>query len=372
MKKIATILNVKTAILILTLGLQACTSAEKSTQAESSTSERRVASQFNEKVVISGLDRPWAVVAGPDGNIWITEKRSANILIYNAQFQLQKKLKVSGVTSYVEGGLLDLAFHPQFSRTHWLYLSYTIKVGSGTQTQIVRFTYRDGKLQDQKMLIGGPVSEQGHHYGSRLLFDDHGYLLASFGERYEGAKAQDMNVMHGKIVRITDDGKIPADNPFGPNSAIYTIGNRNPQGLDIHPISRRIFESEHGPSGFDAPGGGDEINEIIAGKNYGWPMYHHKSEPAGFVGPLAEYTPAIAPSGIIFYTGNALPQWKNNLFVAALRGQRLVRLNIDTRGTVRDTEDLLVDKYGRLRDVATSPDGSLLVLAEDGRLIQLN
>ena len=179
-----------------------------------------------------------------------------------------------------------------------------------------------------------------------------------------------MSVLHGKIVRLNDDGSIPKDNPFG-KSAIYSLGHRNPQGLAIHPVSGKMYDSEHGPSSFDAPPGGDEINEIIAGANYGWPQYHHRENGPGMTAPLLEYTPAIAPSGAIFYTGNALPQWKNDFFVACLRGQQVLRVRFDQSGRPGETEVLLKDKYGRLRDVETSPDGSLLVLAEDGRLIQL-
>jgi aldose sugar dehydrogenase len=144
-----------------------------------------------------------------------------------------------------------------------------------------------------------------------------------------------------------------------------------PQGLAIHPVSQRIYDSEHGPSVFDAPAGGDEINEILAGANYGWPVIHHRMEAAGMISPILEYTPAIAPSGIAFYTGQVIPEWKNDLFVAALKGQRVLRIRFDNQSRVVDSEVLLEGKYGRLRDVETSPDGSLLVLAEDGRLIQL-
>ncbi len=324
-----------------------------------------------DKVVISGMDRPWAVVSGPDGNIWITEKRSGHILIYSPKFVLQKTLKgLPNLSSYVEGGLLDLAFHPKFKENNWLYVAYTVHGKAGYFVQINRFTYKNGALKEQKTLINGPASDVGNHFGSRLLFDDTGMLLASFGERLEKEKAQDMTVLNGKIVRLTEDGSIPNDNPFK-NSPIFSFGHRNPQGLAIHPISRKIYDTEHGPSEFDAPGGGDELNELKAGGNFGWPLIHHRMESQGLIAPLLEYTPAIAPSGMIFYTGNAIPDWKNDLFFAALRGQQVVRARIDKKGNVTETEVLLKEKYGRLRDVETSPDGSLLVLAEDGRLIQL-
>lgn len=326
-----------------------------------------------DRVVISGMDRPWAVVSGPDGNIWITEKRTGHIRIYSPKFVLQKT--VSGLpnfASYVEGGLLDIAFHPRFNESKWLYVAYTVKNSKDEYyVQLTRFTYSDGKLKDTKILLNGPASAVGNHFGSRLLFDDRGFLLASFGERLDKEKAQDMTQMNGKIVRLTDEGAIPADNPFGPKSPIFSLGHRNPQGLAIHPVSRMLFDSEHGPSGFDAPGGGDEINQVVPGGNYGWPLYHHTNTAPGFWGPLLEYTPAVAPSGISFYTGTAIAQWKNDLFIACLKGQKVLRARIDKKGQVTETEFLLVGKYGRLRDVETSPDGTLLVLSEEGDLIQL-
>jgi aldose sugar dehydrogenase len=326
---------------------------------------------FTEKVVISGMDRPWAVVSGPDGNIWITEKRSGNIYVYNSKFEKLEKIKgPENMSPYVEGGLMDLAFHPNFKNNQFLYLTYSVRNGNKYRIQVARFKYMKGSLNDQKVIIEGAEGEAGNHFGSRLLFDRKVFLYATFGERIEKEKAQDMTVLHGKIVRLNDDGSIPKDNPFA-KSPIYSLGHRNPQGLALHPISGKMYDSEHGPSSFDAPPGGDEINEIIAGANYGWPQYHHRENGPGMTAPLLEYTPAIAPSGAIFYTGGAIPEWKNDFFVACLRGQQLLRVRFDQKGRAADTEVLLKDKYGRLRDVETSPDGSLLVLAEDGRLIQL-
>lgn len=328
-------------------------------------------SAFTEKVVISGMDRPWAVVSSPDGNIWITEKRSGNIYVYNSKFERLQKIKgPENMSSYVEGGLMDLAFHPQFKENQLLYLSYSVRNGSKYRIQVAQFKYAKGVLTNQKVIIEGAEGEAGNHFGSRLLFDSKGFLYATFGERIEKEKAQDMNLLHGKIVRLHDDGSIPKDNPFA-KSAIYSLGHRNPQGLVIHPISGKMYDTEHGPSSFDAPPGGDEINEITAGANYGWPQYHHRENGPGKTAPLLEYTPAIAPSGAIFYTGTAIPEWKNDLFVACLRGQQVLRVRFNQKGKPTDTEFLLKDKYGRLRDVETSSDGSLLVLAEDGRLIQL-
>jgi aldose sugar dehydrogenase len=325
-----------------------------------------------DKVVISGLQNPWAVVPSPSGEIWISEM-AGGIKIYDAGYRLKSTLKnFTNVKAYGQGGLLDIAFHPRFTNNHWIYLAYVVEQNGKHNTRVSRFTYTNGILNEAKMMIDGPSGDDGAHFGCRLVFDRAGFLYASFGERHQKEKAQAQDSLHGKIVRLTDDGQIPKDNPFGASNAVFSIGHRNPQGLDIHPLNGKLYDSEHGPSGYDAEGGGDEINLIKAGANYGWPIIHHKLTKAGMEAPLVEYTPAVAPSGAAFYTGSLITQWKNDFFVAALRGQRLIRLRIDKDGAVTESEMLLQGKYGRLRDVGNSPDGSLLVLTDDGRLIRLS
>ncbi len=324
-----------------------------------------------DQVVVSGLDRPWAVVAGPDGNLWISEKTGA-IKIYSPSFVLQATLKGFPELSVLgEGGVLDIAFHPRFAQNGWVYVAYSVADPTGHHTRINRFRYAAGQLQDHKNIFDGPSSNAGTHFGCRLVFDSNGFLYASFGERREMYLAQDLNLSHGKIVRLEDDGSIPSDNPFGSGNPIFTLGHRNPQGLAIHPVSQKMYNSEHGPTVYDAPAGGDEINEIIRGANYGWPKYHHQTTDPGFEAPLLEYTPAIAPSGIAFYTGGKISAWKNDLFVACLRGQQLLRVRIAANGRVVEQQKLLTGKFGRLRDVETSPDGTLLIISESGKLIQL-
>jgi glucose/arabinose dehydrogenase len=324
-----------------------------------------------DQVVVSGLDRPWAVVSGPDGNIWISEK-TGSIKIFSPTFKLLRTL--SGFPDLVvtgEGGVLDIAFHPLFKNNNWIYVAYSVADATGHHTRINRFTFVSNSLQEHKIIFDGPSSNAGTHFGARLVFDAQGFLFASFGERREMYKAQDLNLSHGKIVRVKDDGSVPVDNPFGASNAVFTYGHRNPQGLAIHPVSQKMYDSEHGPTVYDAPAGGDEINEIVRGTNYGWPDYHHQMTGPNVQSPLLEYTPAVAPSGIAFYTGTKIPGWTNDLFVACLRGQKLLRIHFDSSGRVASQQSLLATKYGRLRDVDTSPDGSLLVISEGGKLIQL-
>ncbi len=324
------------------------------------------------KVVLSNLDSPWAVLPSPEGDLWITEK-SGKISIYDAGFELKHTL--SGFPDMVaagQGGLLDIAFHPRHAENHWVYLAYTVGSPSTRHTRVTRFTWQNQTLTEPKIIVDGPEGSDNAHFGCRLVFDRQGYLYASFGERHQKEKAQRLDSLHGKVVRLHDDGKIPTDNPFGPTNAIFTYGHRNPQGLDIHPESGVLYVSEHGPSGYDAPPGGDEINVLSAGANYGWPVIHHQMQQTGMRSPLLEYTPALAPSGAHFYTGDKIPAWKNNLFVAMLAGQSLLRVEIKNDGTIGQTEELFKGVYGRLRDVGQHSDGSLLVITDGGELLQIS
>lgn len=328
------------------------------------------AANVEDVVLKNDLNSPWAVVASPDGQVWITE-RDGDIKIFDGAYNLVNTVgDFPDIQPVGQGGLLDLAFHPRYLQNGWIYVAYTVQQNNGYNTQVNRFTYRNGQLSERKKILDGPSGTDSAHFGCRLVFDEAGYLYASFGERHQKEKAQLKNSLHGKTVRLTDEGAIPSDNPFQ-NNAIFTMGHRNPQGLAIHPVSKKLVVSEHGPTGYDAPGGGDEINILKPGANYGWPVIHHRQTREGMESPLQEYTPAVAPSGIAFYTGNKIPQWKNDLFVATLAGATLFRLTIDANGRLTNEEKLYEDKYGRLRDVGNAPDGTLLVITENGQLIQL-
>ncbi len=333
---------------------------------------RTLATEIEVKVVLDNLKEPWAVVPGPDGDLWVTEK-AGRVLIYDASFQLKHSLgDFAGLVSAGQGGLMDIAFHPKFSENHWVYLAYTLGSVGERRTRVTRYTFQNQELTAAKVIIEGPQGADNAHFGCRLVFDREGFLFAAFGERHEKEKAQQLDSLHGKVVRLHDDGKIPSDNPFGPSNAVFTYGHRNPQGLDLHPESGVLYVSEHGPSGYDAAPGGDELNSLSAGANYGWPVIHHQMQRAGMKSPLWEKTPALAPAGALFYTGDQISVWKNNFFVAMLRGKSLLRAEIKSDGRVGATEELLKDRYGRLRDVGQHPDGSLLVVTDDGEMIQIS
>lgn len=329
----------------------------------------------SERVVLKGLEKPFSVVASPEGTVWISEK-PGRIKIFDSKYALLDTLSVTlghfpDFQFFGEGGILDVVFHPQFLINRQVYIAYSVQKNGEHLTRIQRFTYARGSLSNYKVIFDGPGGTAGTHFGCRLAFDRGGQLYASFGERREMHKAQDVSVGHGKIVRLNDDGSIPRNNPFGARSPVYSLGHRNPQGLVFRESDGRLFSSEHGPTIYDAPEGGDEVNEVFAGANYGWPMYHHRETAPGFEAPIAEYTPAVAPSGIAFYTGSRIAEWRGDLFVAMLRGRHLRKLRVAGDGRVVGDEKLLAGRYGRLRDVETSPTGSLLVLTDDGRLVEI-
>ncbi|MFQ5540279.1 MAG: PQQ-dependent sugar dehydrogenase [Candidatus Binatia bacterium] len=325
------------------------------------------------EVLLEGLRDPWAVVSAPDGGLYITEARGQ---IYKyGQGQLSQPLRrVPRVTHSGQGGLLDFVFHPQFDHNKWIYLSYSVGPFHNMRTRVTRFTLDDDELKNPVILVEGGKGSDGAHFGSRLVFGKDGKLYVTIGERHQKELAQHLGYLNGKVLRLNDDGTVPNDNPFvgvrGARPEIYSYGHRNPQGIDVHPVSGLIFITEHGPTGYDAPGGGDEINVIEKGGNYGWPVIHHQLTHPDMKSPLVEYTPAVAPSGASFYLGDIIPEWENDFLFATLRGAALYRLKIDGKNVV-EHEVLFEGEFGRLRDVASGKDGYLYVISEGGELIRI-
>ncbi len=292
--------------------------------------------------VAGGLTHPWSMAFLPDGKIPITERPGRLLLLADGRTQL-----VTGrpeITATGQGGLLDVVLHPDFARNGWLYFSYSAGRGDDLGTRVTR-----ARLDDT--------------------------LLISLGDRGESDRAQDLRDPAGSVRRLTDDGRIPPDNPFAGRREsrradalpeIWTYGHRNPQGLTVQPGTGRVWEVEHGPRG------GDELNLLEPGRNYGWPVITYGreysggpvgegiTERPGMEQPAAYWVPSISPSGMTFYTGAAFPAWKGNLFVGALSGQQLRRLVLEVRQEV-----LLADTLGRIRDVRQGPDGNLWLLTDE-------
>jgi glucose/arabinose dehydrogenase len=316
-------------------------------------------SSFRVEKVVGGLQVPWSIVWAPDGRMIFTERVGRVRVFENGTLKPQPLFVVPDVEPTGESGLMSVVLHPQFATNHLLYLSYAYG-GAGIRVRVVRYREAPEGFVDRKVIIEDIPAAQ-FHAGCRLRFGPDGKLYITTGDATQRELAQRLDSLAGKTLRLNDDGSIPNDNPFiGQANArpeIWSYGHRNSQGMDWQPGSNLMFQTEHGPSGFDGPGGGDEVNIVERGKNYGWPLIHHKESRAGLESPLLEYTPACAPASGMFYRGSVFPQFKENLFFGCLRGEGLIRVALDGRRVL--SQERLITKYGRIRDVAEGPDGFL-------------
>jgi len=325
--------------------------------------------RFKVEVIARGLEVPWDIEPMPDGRILVLERSGRIRVLRNQQLDpTPYPVTLENFTARGQGGLMDMTLHPGYATNKLVYLSYTVETNRNMHTRVARF--RDtgtGLVFDRPIFNADPVDST-KHFGSRLGFGQDGKLYITLGERGKWDKAQDLSNINGKTLRLEADGTIPTDNPFvgraGAKPEIFSYGNRNTQAMAFQPGTGLIWQAEHGPSGNDRAGGGDEINIIEAGKNYGWPVIHHSMTQAGMESPLREFTPATAPGGAAFYTGDRFPQWQGNLLVANLRSQSLQRFMISDRQII-SVENLLINEYGRLRAVAVA-DGYVYISTSNG------
>jgi len=340
--------------------------------------------EFRVTTVARGLVHPWSLAFLPNGDMLVTERVGRLRIIRNGELRPMPVAGVPEVELGGQGGLLDIALHPKFAENRLIYLSYAAAGEGGSGTEVARAHLIDDELVDlERIMDVRPKSIGGRHFGSRLLFGRDGYLYVTAGERANSDRAQNLGDLAGSIMRITDDGGVPPDNPFvgraDARPEIYTYGNRNPQGLAMHPETGQIWEAEHGPKG------GDEINILVAGTNYGWPVISYGrsysgaeigegTAKAGMAQPVRHWgVPSVSPSGMAFYTGGDFPSWRDNMFLGALSGRVLIRLVLD--GTEIVHEERLLEDFGeRIRDVRQGPDGSLYLLTDSpkGRLLRLD
>ena len=338
---------------------------------------------FQVETYADGFEIPWGMAFLPDnrmmvtdriGDLWIVEKDGKD------------KVKVSGeipnVRSKGQGGMLDVAVHPDYNTNSYIYLSYSDYSENKSHTSLIRAKLVNNSLVNSQIIFRPEekfFTKRSLHFGSRIIFDDKGFIFFCIGDRGDRDLAQNLDMPNGKMYRIRDDGTIPIDNPFyytkGAIKSIWSYGHRNPQGLALHPSTRQLWEAEHGPRG------GDEVNIILRGHNYGWPIITYGKNYSGTIisklthhegmdQPVFHWTPSIAVCGIAFYEGSQFPEWKNNLLATSLKYERLHRVELDGMNMVKD--EIIFEAESRVRDVEVGPDGMIYVALEDpGRIVKL-
>ena len=335
--------------------------------------------------VATGLDLPWGMAFLDGDRILVTEKDGRLRVVEGGRLLPKPVAGLPEVRVRGQGGLLDVTAHPQFARNGLVYWSFADGSMTSVGTEVARGRLVGDaasgyRLENVEVIFQQrPKGGSGNHFGSRLVWGRDGNLFITLGDRGRMSEAQNPSNHVGKILRVTDAGRVPADNPFARDAEarpeIFSLGHRNVQGAALHPVTGELWAHEHGPQG------GDEVNIVRAGRNYGWPVITYGvnygtgttigegTAKPGMEQPLWKWVPSIAPSGMTFYTGDRFPKWKGSLFVGALAGQMLVRLTLDGDSVVREER---IRGTGRTRDVRAGPDGNLYVLSEsEGALLRL-
>lgn len=323
------------------------------------------------RTLVTGLDTPWDITMGPDGVIWVTERRGVVSRIDTASGQVSPVGTIEAVEQS-ESGLLGLALHPDFAMSPWVYLAYSYSASGAIQNRLVRRLWDGIGLGPEEILID-QIPGARHHDGARLTVGPENHLFLTTGDAQSTDLPQNTSNLAGKVLRLTLDGQPASDNPFG--NPVYSFGHRNPQGIVFNPNTGDLYLTEHGPST------NDEVNRIVAGGNYGWPIVHgfcdndigNESgfcDANGVVEPMAAWTPTIAPSGADFYAGAMIPEWANSLLFTTLKASTLYRLQLSEDGkSVVGQEQLFPREFGRLRDVLVGPRGEVYLATSnrDGR-----
>ncbi|MFN1835515.1 PQQ-dependent sugar dehydrogenase [Balneola sp. MJW-20] len=377
------IFNMNRLSIILGLVLFPSILACQDNSAEEVVTEPMESSQITAEKVVGGIEIGWGMAWLPNGDMLVTEKSGSLLVIRDGQLLdqtiggLPQDLKVQG-----QGGFLDIELHPDYENNGWVYLSYASSSGQGdgANTAIMRARIQDNMLVDKEVLYKGePNTTRGQHFGSRLQFDNDGFLFFSIGDRgNRDVNPQDITRDAGKIYRINDDGSIPSDNPFvgeaGAKEAIYSYGHRNPQGMALNPESGQIWEHEHGPRG------GDEVNIIRPGNNYGWPVisyginyngtvFTEDTAKVGMEQPVVYWDPSIAPSGMEFITSDKYPGMKGDLLVGSLKFAYIEYCDVEGDEIVEQKR--LVEGIGRVREIEQGPDGYIYVSVEGDGIYRL-
>ena len=364
-------MNIKTPLFYIIFLLSFCTCAQDKNPTNS---------KHTYEIIVPDLDIPWGFTFLPDSSILITE-RKGKLIHYKNEIK-NEITNLPEIYARGQGGLMDIKLHPNYAENGWIYFTYASPEGNGEggNTALMRAKIKNNVLVEKEVLYkASPNTTKGQHFGSRIVFDNEGYIYFSIGERGDRDKnPQDITRDCGKIYRLHDDGSIPVDNPFinGLNAkkAIFSYGHRNPQGMVKHPVTGKIWSHEHGPKG------GDEVNIIKAGKNYGWPkitfginyigtkITKNTSLP-GMEQPLHYWDPSIAPSGMEFITSDKYPDWKGNLLIGSLKFNYLNKCIIENDKVIK--EERLLDGLGRIRSVNQGPDGYIYVGVENIGIVKI-
>lgn len=336
--------------------------------------------KFRVDTLATGFTNPWGMAFLPDGRILVTEKDGRIRVVQEGRLLPESISGVPAVYTNGQGGLLDIALHPDYAQNGWIYFTYAAPGTGGGGTALARAKLQGNALTNVETLFRAqPLVNSGVHFGSRIAFDGQGHVFVSTGERGTPQNAQNLSNHWGKIIRLRDDGQVPSNNPFvnTPNARpeIWSYGHRNVQGLYFDKAANRLWAHEHGPQG------GDELNRVEMGKNYGWPLITYgvnydgtpvsnATQREGLEQPVHYWVPSIAPSGLVVVTGSLYPNWQGNVLVGALVGTHLARVELDNGRYVK--EEKLLDKIGRVRTLAQGPDGYIYLATEGtGLLVKL-
>lgn len=320
------------------------------------------------EVFVKDLEVPWSIVFTSENRVLVNERPGRLRLIENGKLVTEPLKTFNEVSSRSEEGLMGLALDPDYNNNKYIYLSYAYKKGDDLTVKVVRYKDNGNSIIEDKLIIDNLPAAQ-FHAGCRLKFGPDKKLYITTGDAGDRKFAQDLNKMNGKILRLNNDGSIPADNPFA-NSPVWSYGHRNPQGIDWVPGTDIMWETEHGPSGFDGPGGGDEVNVIVKGKNYGWPEVSHNESRERMVSPLLVFTPAEAPaSGLVYRSGN-IAEFKDCFLFGCLKGEGIMVVKINPNDRTKALSFYkIATEFGRIRDITEGPDGNIYFSSsnKDGR-----